>query len=74
MRKARGPVVVRPDDCYTTNDVALLVQCSYQHIAKLCDRGVIGHHKLPGTRIRKIPGRSLAKFLREHRPDLIEDS
>lgn len=53
-------------DRLTTGEAARLSGFSTQSVIRWCQRGLLAHHCLPGTRHRRIVAADLAAFLRAH--------
>ena len=58
-------ITVTGDRVFTTGEAAKLAYVSQQTIIRCVDNGSLGAHRVPGSRFRRIPERSLWKFLIE---------
>lgn len=50
----------------TTNEAAKICRLSQQTIIRCFDKGFLKGYKVPGSRFRRIPLKSLQKFMEEH--------
>lgn len=53
-------------EVYTTGDVARICKISQQTVIRCFDRGDLQGFRVPGSRFRRIPRRSLLQFMRRH--------